>query len=150
MIAFLVVGVLFAALLLFLLNWWANAEVGAAKSSLMWAIIALCVVVGVALFAAGRGGMALIPGAFAAWRMLGTVNKAAGMAGKMGGGAAKRPAHTHMSKVEALDVLGLPDGASKEEIRAAYKRLMAQCHPDKGGSDWMAAQLNEAKKTLLG
>lgn len=146
---FLVAGILVAGLLLVLLNWWANADVPSAKRTLMWAIIALCILIAVALFAAGRGVMALIPGAYAAWRMLGTVNSAASMASRMGG-AFKRPQSSHMTPEEALEILGLEEGASKEEINAAYKRLMAQCHPDKGGSDWMAAQLNEAKKTLLG
>jgi hypothetical protein len=149
MIGYLVVGVLLAGLLMMLLNWWANAEVGAAKRSLMWAIVGLCVLLGVALFAAGRGFMAILPGAFAAWRMFGSARSAANMAGRMGN-AFKRPSGTNMERSEALEVLGLKDGASKEEINGAYKRLMAQCHPDKGGSDWMAAQLNEAKKTLLG
>lgn len=147
---FLVAGILVAGLLLVLLNWWANADVPSAKRTLMWAIIALCILIAVALFAAGRGVMALIPGAYAAWRMLGTVNSAASMANRMGGAFNKRPASSHMTRKEALEILGLDENASKDDINGAYKRLMAQCHPDKGGSDWMAAQLNEAKKTLLG
>ena len=55
-----------------------------------------------------------------------------------------------MTRSEALEVLGLEDGASKTDVNEAYKRLMAQVHPDKGGSDWMAAKLNAARKTLLG
>ncbi|TNE63359.1 MAG: hypothetical protein EP335_09790 [Alphaproteobacteria bacterium] len=55
-----------------------------------------------------------------------------------------------MSRDEALEVLGLQPGASEDEINAAYRRLMAQVHPDKGGNDWMASKLNEARRTLLG
>jgi hypothetical protein len=54
-----------------------------------------------------------------------------------------------MSRDEALRVLGLPVSASAEDIRAAHKRLLKDFHPDKGGSDYLAAQINEAKETLL-
>lgn len=55
-----------------------------------------------------------------------------------------------MSRAEALEVLGLEEGASDDEIRAAHLRLMKQVHPDRGGSDYLAAKLNEARRTLLG
>ena len=50
---------------------------------------------------------------------------------------------------EALRVLGLDAGASPEEIKAAHRRLMATAHPDKGGSDYLAQQINRAKDVLL-
>lgn len=55
-----------------------------------------------------------------------------------------------MTRAEALAVLGLAEGASTAEIRAAHRRLMRTAHPDQGGSDWLAARLNEARDTLLG
>lgn len=54
-----------------------------------------------------------------------------------------------MSRQEALAVLGLAEGASEAEIRAAHRRLMRAAHPDSGGSDWMAARINEARDVLL-
>ncbi len=55
-----------------------------------------------------------------------------------------------MSHQQALDILGLQPGASREAILRAHKRMMQKVHPDRGGSDYMAAQINQAKKTLLG
>jgi DnaJ-domain-containing protein 1 len=54
-----------------------------------------------------------------------------------------------LSRAEALDILGLAEGASPAEIKAAHRRLMRGAHPDQGGSDWLAARLNEARDVLL-
>ncbi|MEG3617619.1 DnaJ domain-containing protein [Magnetovibrio sp. PR-2] len=55
----------------------------------------------------------------------------------------------NMDRAEALKVLGLQEGASEADIKAAHRRLMANVHPDKGGSDYLAQQINWAKDVLL-
>ncbi len=147
----LVIGLILAGALLMMLNWWANAEVKSAKTTLMWGIVGLCAVMAMILLAAGRNIMAILPAGFAAWRMLGVANMMSSLFGKAKSfrqDQAQSP-HTTMSPEEALDVLGLEANATKDEINAAYRKLMAQCHPDKGGSDWMASKLSDARKTLL-
>ncbi len=69
-------------------------------------------------------------------------------AGTPGSGAAP-PAGGPMARPEALAILGLAEGAAEEEVRAAHRRLMRAAHPDHGGSDWLAARINQARDVLL-
>jgi hypothetical protein len=55
-----------------------------------------------------------------------------------------------MSRAEALAILGLDEDASDEDIVAAHRRLMQKLHPDRGGNDYLAAKINQAKDFLLG
>ena len=60
------------------------------------------------------------------------------------------PPGATLSRAEALEVLGLAEGAEEAAIRAAHRRLMQAAHPDRGGSDWLAARVNQARDVLLG
>lgn len=66
------------------------------------------------------------------------------------GSAPPSPARARMTREEAYAVLGLTEGASKDQILAEYRRLMKKVHPDLGGTTYLAARLNEAKDLLVG
>ena len=57
---------------------------------------------------------------------------------------------SNMNREEALAVLGLDSKATEKDIIAAHRKLMQKLHPDRGGSDYLAAKINQAKDTLIG
>ena len=65
-------------------------------------------------------------------------------------GAPPKRASAVMTREEAFAVLGLPPTASAAEIRETHHRLMMKLHPDHGGSDYLAAKINQARDVLLG
>jgi hypothetical protein len=77
---------------------------------------------------------------FPDWRTRAHAGEAPG--GNAGGGGA-------MDRAEALQILGLDATAGPDDIKEAHRRLIAGLHPDHGGSDYLAAQINRAKDVLL-
>jgi hypothetical protein len=71
----------------------------------------------------------------------------AGAGAGTGGGA--RPTGDAMTVEEAYAILGLSPGADDEAVKEAHRRLMVKLHPDHGGSDYLATQINRARDVLL-
>lgn len=55
-----------------------------------------------------------------------------------------------MDRAEALAMLGLEEGATDDQVNEAYKRLMGMLHPDRGGTNYLAQKLNQARDLLRG
>lgn len=127
-----------------------RASVGSVKLLVAWIAALAGLSLALMLVLTGRAG-----GAIAAATLLGPLawekwKSMSGAAGHARGGAHPPPRSGPMSRAEAYAVLGLQPGASEAEIRAAHKRLMRAAHPDGGGSDWVAARVNQARDVLLG
>ena len=68
---------------------------------------------------------------------------------RSGGQSRPAPGAGNMPRAQALEVLGLSGTPGRDEVIAAHRRLMQKVHPDRGGSNYLAQQLNEAKRVLL-
>ena len=53
-----------------------------------------------------------------------------------------------MSRREAALVIGVTSNSGARKIREAHKKIMLLNHPDRGGSPFLAAKINEAKEIL--
>lgn len=53
-----------------------------------------------------------------------------------------------MTRVQAASILGVAVEADAEAVRAAYLKLIKKVHPDQGGSDELARQVQRAYETL--
>ena len=117
------------------------------------ALVTLFVIVGVGIVVlalAGRYGLAAPLGFIMMWLLrLWRVARENGNAGKARRATDDKAGMQPMTVSEAREVLGVDATASREEIEAAYRDLIVKNHPDHGGTDWIAAQLNQARDILL-
>ena len=134
------------ALLMWAAQRFSKAEVSGIKALLAWVAALAGLSLAALLLFTGRGATALAglvllgPLAWSWWQ------EAQGR-GRQSLGT---PVGGRMGRAEALSILGLQDPVSESDVRAAWVRMMRVAHPDGGGSDWLAAQVNQAKDVLLG
>ncbi len=143
----LILGGLVLLLLLGGLRAFERASVATVKSLLVWIAALAGLSLTALLVLSGRGPVAffalslllpLLRERWAAWRAASARP------------AGRRPVSgSAMSRAEALEVLGLAPDAGEVEIQLAYVRLIRAAHPDNGGSDWLAARINQARDVLL-
>jgi len=149
----LIIGLVVLAVLLLLAAVYSRAKPRELVKGIRFSGGVLLGLVTVALAITGRVGLAFLAAA-GAWALLtGTTPPwmRFPQGGRDQGGSRDIPPGRReaMSRAEALKVLGLEEGASEEQIRAAHRRLILQIHPDKGGTSYLAAKINEAKDVLL-
>ncbi len=143
---FLLLGLASLVAVMAALGVFSRAQISNVKQFGVWTLGIGGLLLAALLFLTGRGGVAL-----AGLTLLGPL-----IWSWTGLGTSKAPSSTptaqpgRMTQAEALQVLGLSNGASKADIQASYLRLMRAAHPDQGGSDWLAARVNQARDVLLG
>jgi hypothetical protein len=150
---YFLLGFLVLIAVLLLSRWVAAANPARLVKTVRWLLVIAVVAALTAIVWAGRYALAayivpfLIP-ALIRGGMAGLGRRSQGGGNNAGGRA--RPSSSAMSREDAYAVLGLAPGASDTAIREAHRRLMAKVHPDRGGSDFLAAQINQARDLLLG
>ncbi len=144
---FLALGLVTLALLLWAARSFSRAPVPNVKALMAWVAALAGLSLAAMLLLTGRGAAALSgvvllgPLAWSWWQ------EARAAPGAAHAGPVRS---SRMARAEALQVLGLSEPISESEVRAAWVRLMRVAHPDGGGSDWLAARVNQAKDVLLG
>ena len=140
----LILGLACLLVLMGALGMFSRAQISTLKSLGIWVVAIGGLLLAALLLFTGRGATAI-------WAlvMLGPLvwSWVAQARPTMMGGVTPHPGP--MSRAEAYEVLGLKAGASEADIRAAHRRLMQGAHPDKGGSDWLAARINQARDVLV-
>ncbi len=148
MLLYLILGVASLAGVLLAGRWFANADPKTLIKVLKSLFVAIILVGIVFLALSGRlaWAIAAVP-ALIVWLM--RLRAAHRAFSAFGGAPGERPSDA-MTVEEAWRVLGLEPGASRDEIKKTHRRLIAGLHPDRGGSDYLAAKINQAKDLLLG
>ncbi len=150
---------LFVAIVVVILGWWLIKAMGKAtpQDFKKWKSQGLGVaVLALAAFISLRGNIEAGLGLLAIGLGLLTKDKLLPDFLRRGSGpapsqqASPPPRGPRMDRAEALHVLGLQGNATTDDIRKAHRRLLKDFHPDKGGTNYLAAKINEAKDVLLG
>jgi len=56
---------------------------------------------------------------------------------------------TDLDRTMAATILGISTTATAEEVKTSHKHLIQKIHPDKGGSAYLAQEVNNARDILL-
>ncbi|VAW53503.1 DnaJ domain protein [hydrothermal vent metagenome] len=142
------------------------------KKMILWSIIGSVLAILAVLAVTGHlniitamiaGAVALLPRAIQMAKYLPFINRLYQQHGRQHGQQHKQQnarqnnqqqsqanAKQNMSVDEALQVLGLEASYTEDDVVQAHRRMMQKVHPDRGGSDYLAAQINQAKEVLLG
>jgi len=128
------------------------------KKMVLWSIIGSVLVILGLLAVTGHlnvitamiaGAVALLPRAMQLLKYLPFVSRLYQQHGQQQSQSTPPRGKQAMTMEQAREVLGLKSGCTKKDIIQAHRRMMQKVHPDRGGSDYLAAQINTAKDVLL-
>lgn len=146
--AYLSFGILLTFLLHLTLRWFAHADSRHVKRVLRWVLAGLLLLL---LFLLIRVGLPHIAALLSIISVLVPLlqkfhrNKGT----KTDSHSTPHRPRPPMDAEEARRILGVPAHASRKDIQDAHRRMIQKNHPDTGGSEYLASQINEARDVLL-
>ena len=147
---YIVLGILLLVAVVIISRWFITAKPSKAARFLKYLFIFLCASIAIFLGVTGKAYFSIIPLALSKVPSI-VASTYGGATGQ--GGRSKSSQYSvsddNMTREQALEVLGLEEGVSENDINMAHKELLKKNHPDHGGSKYLAAQINRAKEILL-
>lgn len=148
----LALGIFALILVHFALKGFVNARPETLRRNTRWVVYAMLVLLALFFLRLGLVNYAAIAGFFGFVFMLA---QRAQMAARLwrwyhqSQSATPPSPRQKMTREEARAILGVGEKATHQEIQEAYRRLIRANHPDKGGTEYLASQINLARDTLL-
>lgn len=150
-LAFIFIGILLLVGVIIVSRWFASAKPSRVLILTKWFFIIACVAVAIFLAVTGKVYFSILP-------IVLSIVPSLVRAGMTNIEQDEKDAEESINKIyrgdmsldEAYEILGLQPGASHKEVKDAHKELLKIIHPDRGGSKYLASQINRAKEIIIG
>tara|TARA_B100000989_G_C19339056_1_gene384180 strand:- start:179 stop:610 length:432 start_codon:yes stop_codon:yes gene_type:complete len=138
------------------MRWFVRSDASTVRRSMRWVIIVIAIIITLLLLRFGGHYLAAaFSGLLALMVLLNRLMVFLPIARwfmhkrQQGQGSSSSAGSPEMTVQKAREILGVSPNATKSEIKEAHRRLMKKVHPDQGGSEYLARELNAAKDILL-
>ena len=139
----LVLGIIFLIFLIFLFDWIISSEKEIFKEKIRTVIVIFSILLSILFLFFGLYYFSTFFVSLAIWFFKRKVFFDLIM------GLFKKKNNSSIQLSEAYDLLGIDENASIDNINKAHKELITRLHPDKGGSSYLSARINEARDIIM-
>ena len=139
----LLLGIIFLIFLIFLFDWIISSEKEIFKEKIRTVIVIFSILLSILFLFFGLYYFSTFFVSLAIWFFKRKVFFDLIM------GLFKKKNNSSIQLSEAYDLLGIDENASIDNINKAHKELITRLHPDKGGSSYLSARINEARDIIM-